>query len=85
MMPPNPRTDEEVREAGFLALRRELGPADALRFIRLYEPGAGDFTKERALLVGDPSLAELLEELEALRPEPQPQRVSGVRTAADVA
>lgn len=56
-------SEEELRDAGLLALRHALGAERALRFIRLYEPGAGDYTRDRVLYIGDPTLEELLENI----------------------
>jgi hypothetical protein len=53
------KSQQELRDAGFLALREALGPDDALRFIRLYRPAPGDFTEERLLPVGTPTIEEL--------------------------
>ncbi len=34
---------------------KRLGPDDAIRFLQIYEPGSGDWTKERrAILENDP-------------------------------
>jgi hypothetical protein len=60
-------SDQELRDAGFLALRAALGPDDAFRFIRLYRPGPGDYTEERVLHVGNPSLEELKESFKRMR------------------
>jgi len=56
-------SDEALRDAGLIAMRHALGVERALRFIRLYEPGAGDYTRDRVLYVGDPTLEELLEDV----------------------
>lgn len=37
----------ELRERGFQALCTALGWANAVRFLRQYEPGAGNYTRER--------------------------------------
>jgi hypothetical protein len=51
----------ELRGKGFEILVRELGPANALRFLGLHQAGSGDYTKER-----DQWLCGLkLEEIEA--------------------
>lgn len=76
------KTDEELRDAGFLALREVLGPADALRFIRLYRPGAGDYTEERVLYVGDPTFEELMQELEQMRKSAGASEPSGSENGA---
>jgi len=41
------RTLDEIRVRGFEALVKSLGPADAIRFIRSYSHGSGDYTRER--------------------------------------
>lgn len=40
-------TLNEIRERGYAALVRELGPVGYVRFIQQFETGKGDFTKER--------------------------------------
>ena len=37
----------ELRGRGFEALLRELGPANAVRFLGLYHTGSGDYAHER--------------------------------------
>lgn len=41
------KTLNEIRIQGFNILVRNLGPADAIRFIQSYSHGSGDYTKER--------------------------------------
>ena len=43
------RTLDEIRARGFEALVESLGPADAIRFVRSYSHGSGDYTKERKI------------------------------------
>src|SRR5687767_8269572 len=69
------RTDDEVREIGFRALREALGVDDGVRFLRLYtESEAGDYTKERELIIGGITLDEWLSEVneKPRQPEPDP-------------
>lgn len=40
-------TPTELRRKGFLALVNALGYVDAIRFLQQYDPGQGDYTKER--------------------------------------
>jgi len=40
-------TPTELRRRGFQALVEALGYADAIRFLQQYDPGHGDYTKER--------------------------------------
>ncbi len=37
----------EIQTAGMNALKETLGPIGAVRFIQMYSPGYGDYTKER--------------------------------------
>ena len=49
----------EIRTVGFEALLRELGPAGAIRFIQQYEPGQGDYTRDRKKLLPKKSIREI--------------------------
>ena len=40
-----------IREKGFNALAKELGPSDMAVFIRQFENGSGDYTEEREELL----------------------------------
>jgi hypothetical protein len=37
----------EIRMEGWKALTERLGPAGAMRFMMQYDPGRGDYSKER--------------------------------------
>jgi hypothetical protein len=52
-------TPHEIRTIGFEALLRELGPADAIRFILQYEKGHGDYTRDRKKLLPKKSVREI--------------------------
>ena len=41
------KTLNEIRIQGFEVLVKNLGPADAIRFIQSHSHGSGDYTKER--------------------------------------
>ncbi len=43
------KTLNEIRIKGFRVLVKNLGPADAIRFIQSHTHGSGDYTKERRL------------------------------------
>lgn len=43
------RTLDEIRARGLEALVENLGPADAIRFVRGYSHGSGDHTRERRI------------------------------------
>lgn len=65
MHPPNEPSEpdmtlNEIRERGHEALLRELGPEGYVRFLRQYETGKGDYTKERHGWIHKVSLDELL-------------------------
>lgn len=51
----------------FEALVRELGPVGMVRFLQQLETGSGDYTAERATVLGIPTVAELAGRLERLR------------------
>ena len=61
---------EEVLSAGYEALFRELGYADATRFISQFCPGHGNYTEERRAWADDLSLEELIEEAKAVQRRP---------------
>lgn len=46
-------TPNAIREKGMNALIRELGVIGMVRFIRQFDPGKGDYTKERESLLAD--------------------------------
>lgn len=40
-------TPAEIRRRGYDALLRELGPLGYVRFLQEFEPGRGDYTRDR--------------------------------------
>ena len=46
------RRTEEIRKRGIEALAEALGPVDAVRFLRSFDLGRGDYTKERDQVLG---------------------------------
>ena len=50
----------EIRLEGWKALTERLGPAGAMRFMMQYDPGHGDYTKERQEIFADLELEELI-------------------------
>jgi hypothetical protein len=62
----------EIRMEGWKALTERLGPAGAMRFMMQYDPGHGDYSKERHQLFDDLSLDDLLASIERSKPEDQP-------------
>jgi len=41
------KTLHQIQQEGLDVLVDKLGPADAIRFLQIYEPGSGDWTKDR--------------------------------------
>ena len=41
------KTLNEIHKQGIDALVQILGPVDAVRFLQIYDTGAGDYTKDR--------------------------------------
>jgi len=41
------KTLHQVQQEGFDVLVDKLGPADAIRFLQIYDMGGGDWTKDR--------------------------------------
>ena len=41
------RTPKQLKADGFAALVERLGMADAIRYLQLFDPGSGDYTRER--------------------------------------
>jgi hypothetical protein len=56
----------ELRAQGFKALVDALGWANAVRFLRLFEPGLGNYTAERDALLPDWDGATLVREAHTL-------------------
>jgi hypothetical protein len=56
-----------LREKGFAVLVRELGPANALRFLHLYQAGTGNYTAEREQWLGSLTLEEIDAEIKRMK------------------
>jgi len=49
------KTLHQIQQEGLDILVEKLGPDDAIRFLRIFEPGSGDWTKDRKkILEKDP-------------------------------
>lgn len=57
----------EIKTKGWMALVRELGYSGATKFILLYEPGKGDYTKERKKLFKGITIEEIVGEIKSGR------------------
>ena len=51
----------QIRMEGWKALTERLGPAGAMRFMMQYDPGHGDYTKERQEIFAELTIDTLLE------------------------
>jgi hypothetical protein len=57
-------TIPEIRRAGLEALLERLGPGGTLRFLQQFDPGHGDYTKERHAWLDGLSLEDIAKGLE---------------------
>lgn len=55
----------ELRAAGYKALTDALGPLGMARFLRQFEQGQGDYTRERHTWLGDQSVKIVAERIRA--------------------
>jgi hypothetical protein len=55
----------EIRMEGWKALTERLGASGAMRFMMQYDPGHGDYSKERHELFSSVTLEELLKSIES--------------------
>lgn len=44
------KTISQIRDEGFAALIKELGPGDAIRYVNSFDQGIGDYTQEKYLV-----------------------------------
>ena len=58
----------QIRMEEWKALTEKLGRADAMRFM-MYDPGHGDYSKERHQLFGTLTIEELIESVEQTKPD----------------
>jgi hypothetical protein len=58
-------TQQEIRLAGIEVLGRYMGITGMIRFLQQMENGYGDYTKERYKILGDPSLEELMANIQS--------------------
>jgi hypothetical protein len=53
-----------IRMEGWKALTERLGPAGAMRFMMQYDPGQGDYSKDRHEIFAALTLDDLLDTIE---------------------
>ncbi|MDZ4700921.1 MAG: hypothetical protein SH809_14525 [Rhodothermales bacterium] len=63
------RSLQEITEQAIRVLVRELGAADAARFIGQFTTGYGDYTAERKELFKDVTIDHVIQEIYAARKE----------------
>lgn len=63
-------TPAELRRAGIDALVRALGPVGMARFLQQFDVGHGNYTADRDRILGDPTVDDLMDELEHRRQRP---------------
>jgi hypothetical protein len=62
----------ELRNRGFQALTEALGWVNAVRFLRQYDPGSGNYMEERRTLLPDWDASTLVREARKLREPRKP-------------
>lgn len=67
----------ELRRRGIEVLVRDLGYADAMRFLQQFGGGRGDYTADRAGLIPTMTDEELLRQADALAERERRRRVTG--------
>jgi hypothetical protein len=63
----NTRPLIEVNQQAISLLYKELGVVDAVRFLKQFTQGYGNYTQEREAIFSDQSLDELVSEIEKRR------------------
>ena len=60
----------EINQQALRLLYQELGIVNAVRFLKQFTSGFGDYTKERDVLFGKKTLDEIVAEIESQRARP---------------
>jgi hypothetical protein len=60
----------EINQQAIRLLYQELGVVDAVRFLRQFTVGFGDYTQERDALFANKTLEEIISELEKKQNKP---------------
>jgi len=58
-------TQQQIRMAGVEILSQYMGITGMIRFLQQYEIGFGDYTEERHELLGNPSVDQLVSEIQS--------------------
>ena len=63
----NTHTTSEINQKATHILFKQMGIVDTFKFLNQFSLGSGDYTKERAELLGDISLDEIIADIKAKR------------------
>jgi len=63
----DPRPLIEVNQQAISLLYKELGVVDAVRFLKQFTQGYGNYTQEREILFADKTLEDIVSEIEKRR------------------
>jgi hypothetical protein len=62
----------EINRRAISLLYRELGVVDAVRFLKQFTSGLGDYAQEREVLFASKTLEQIVSEIEQMRKPAQP-------------
>jgi hypothetical protein len=57
----------EINQQAISLLYKELGVVDAVRFLKQFTQGFGDYTKEREVIFANKSVQDIVSEIEKMR------------------
>ena len=57
------KTIAQIQSEGYDALAKALGPEDAIRFIRSFDPGSGDYTQDRKIYLKNKTVKQIGKEI----------------------
>ena len=58
-------TQQQIRMTGIKILSQHMGITEMIRFLQQTETGYGDYTQERGQIPGNPSLEDLVSDIQA--------------------
>ena len=57
----------EINQQAIRLLYKELGAVDAVRFLKQFTQGFGDYTKEREIIFANKSVQDIVSEIEKMK------------------
>ncbi len=57
----------EINQQAIRLLYKELGAVDAVRFLKQFTQGFGDYTKEREVIFANKSVQDIVSEIEKMK------------------